>query len=131
MIGIGGIFLKASDPGALHARYEKHLGIQPAPDGSGAIFPWREAETGNEGMTVWSVFKEDTRYFAPGKTPFMINYRVEPRRRARHAVMRVVAPAPIAHRCSQVAPGVRLDDRAKSCMLVKRSAALSAVGMTR
>jgi predicted enzyme related to lactoylglutathione lyase len=75
--GIGGIFFKARDPSTLYAWYEEHLGIQHGPHGEGAEFRWREADGGNDGMTVWSVFKEDTRYFDPGKSPFMINYRVE------------------------------------------------------
>ena len=28
-------------------------------------------------MTVWSVFKDDTKYFDPSRAPFMINYRVD------------------------------------------------------
>ncbi len=75
--GIGGIFFKAKDPAALSAWYEKHLGIQSGQSGEGASFRWREIETGREGMTVWSAFKQDTRYFDPSKSPFMINYRVE------------------------------------------------------
>jgi predicted enzyme related to lactoylglutathione lyase len=74
--GVGGIFFKARDPASLYAWYERHLGIQREPHGSVA-FRWREADTGNDGMTVWSLFEENTRYFDPGKSPFMINYRVE------------------------------------------------------
>ncbi|MDA1259392.1 MAG: VOC family protein [Planctomycetota bacterium] len=50
--GIGGIFFKAKDP---------------------AAFPWTDAG----GMTVWSIGAAGSEQFAPGKAPFMINYRVE------------------------------------------------------
>jgi len=76
--GIGGIFFKAKDPKKLGSWYEKHLGLKPDP-GTGAVtLPWREADDPErEGMTVWSVFKEDTKYFEPSRSPFMINYRVD------------------------------------------------------
>lgn len=76
--GIGGIFFKAENPEALYGWYEKHLGIQRAPDGSGVVFEWREnGDTGQTGMTIWSVFPRDTKYFEPSGSPFMINYRVD------------------------------------------------------
>ena len=28
-------------------------------------------------MTVWNIFNADTKYFDPGKSTFMINYRVD------------------------------------------------------
>ncbi|MGH9502477.1 MAG: VOC family protein [Terriglobales bacterium] len=76
--GIGGIFFKAADPEALYRWYEKHLGVPLAPDGSGAVFEWRDNhEPEQEGMTVWSIFPRDTKYFEPSSSPFMINYRVD------------------------------------------------------
>jgi predicted enzyme related to lactoylglutathione lyase len=30
-----------------------------------------------KGMTVWSIFPRDTKYFGTGETGFMINYRVD------------------------------------------------------
>ncbi len=76
--GIGGIFFKAETPEALYQWYEKHLGIRRAPDGSGAIFEWG-GDNGDEpgGMTVWSIFPRDTKYFEPSASRFMINYRVQ------------------------------------------------------
>ena len=73
--GIGGIFFTAKDPAALHAWYKRHLGIEVL-DWGGAAFTWTDAEgkpTG--GTTIWSV-GGDPAAFAPGKAPFMINYRV-------------------------------------------------------
>lgn len=76
--GIGGIFFKSSDPKASYAWYQKHLGIEPSPDGSGAIFQWRDNDDPTkEGMTIWSAFPRDTKYFGPGSQTFMMNYRVE------------------------------------------------------
>ena len=42
--GIGGIFFKADNVEKLYNWYEKYLGIKRAPDGSGAMFEWREAD---------------------------------------------------------------------------------------
>jgi len=58
----------------MRAWYTTHLGIHT--DQYGATFDWRK-ENGEKGYTVWSTFKEDTRYFDPSDKPFMFNYRVE------------------------------------------------------
>jgi predicted enzyme related to lactoylglutathione lyase len=76
--GLGGVFFKAEDPGKQYAWYEKHLGIQREPDGSGVIFHWRHADAPEQpGMTVWSIFPQHTAYFGPGKSSSMVNYRVD------------------------------------------------------
>lgn len=75
--GIGGIFFKASDPKRLAAWYRKHLGLPISEEWSGWSFEWRDAANPKKkGSTVWSLFDPDTKYFRPGKKPFMINYRV-------------------------------------------------------
>ena len=75
--GIGGIFFKAKDQKKLSEWYEKHLGLKPDP-GAGVLLRWREMDNpGRVGMTVWSLFKDDTKYFDPSRAPFMINYRVD------------------------------------------------------
>jgi len=73
VIGVGGVFFKARDPEKLYLWYEKHLGIKRA-DPSSAIFSNQDDESG---LTVWSIFPADTRYFDPSTAPFMFNYRVE------------------------------------------------------
>ena len=74
--GIGGVFFKAQDPNAMKEWYRKHLGIDAGD--YGATFDWRETEDPQkEGQTVWTLFPNDTKYFAPSTSPFMINYRVE------------------------------------------------------
>ena len=73
--GIGGIFFSASDPTALRAWYKKHLGID-VQDWGGTAFSWSDdnnVPTG--GTTVWSI--GDGQYFAPSRSTFMVNYRVE------------------------------------------------------
>lgn len=74
--GIGGIFFKSKDPGALCAWYRKHLGID-VQEWGGAAFVWAD-EAGNpvKGTTIWSVGSADGDSYAPSKASFMINYRV-------------------------------------------------------
>jgi len=76
--GIGGIFFKAKDPSTMYEWYEKHLGIQREADGSGSMFHWRDAaDPEKTGLTVWSIFPQDTKYFDPSKSSFMMNFLVE------------------------------------------------------
>jgi predicted enzyme related to lactoylglutathione lyase len=76
--GLGGVFFKAADPAKQYEWYEKHLGIQREPDGSGSIFHWRHADDPERpGMTVWSIFPSTTRYFGPGSQSCMLNYQVD------------------------------------------------------
>jgi predicted enzyme related to lactoylglutathione lyase len=77
--GIGGIFFKGHDPEKLYQWYEKHLGIVREAHGQGAAFHWREQSEYDqrEGLTGWAVFPEDTKYFQPSRSAFMINYRVD------------------------------------------------------
>jgi predicted enzyme related to lactoylglutathione lyase len=75
--GIGGIFMKANDPKTLCAWYKKHLGID-VQDWGGTAFTWTDS-AGNptKGTTVWSVTSAESKQFAPSKSTFMVNYRVE------------------------------------------------------
>ena len=75
--GIGGIFFKSDDPGKLVQWYKKHLGV-PVDDYGYVTFPnLEDSESNRESYTVWSPFKNDTRYFHPSKLPYMINFRVD------------------------------------------------------
>ncbi|HXR40378.1 MAG TPA: VOC family protein [Terracidiphilus sp.] len=71
-VGVGGVFLKARDPGALAAWYAMHLGIE-AQDGGALVFDGPEAA----GMTVFAHFPEDTGYFGGGAQQVMVNFRVD------------------------------------------------------
>jgi catechol 2,3-dioxygenase-like lactoylglutathione lyase family enzyme len=75
--GIGGIFLKAKDPQAMYAWYQKHLGFKPfLPEHNSVDFNWKDADTGEETHTIWSLFENSTNYFDPSTSAVMINYRV-------------------------------------------------------
>src|SRR5262245_48059442 len=55
--GIGGVFFKAkSDPVALAAWYQKHLGFA-LEDFGGAILKWPDDRAEDKGLTVWHVAK--------------------------------------------------------------------------
>jgi len=76
VIALGGIFFKAKDPKALYEWYRQHLGIESAADGSGAM--WRDADHPEiSGFNVWAIFPQQTKYFEPSQSSFMINFRVE------------------------------------------------------
>ena len=72
--GIGGIFFKAKNPDHIKTWYKEHLGIPT--DNYGWSFWWKDTD-GNDCMTQWSPFNEDTEYFDPSEKQFMMNYRVE------------------------------------------------------
>jgi predicted enzyme related to lactoylglutathione lyase len=73
--GIGGIFFKSKDPQASAEWYKNHLGLD-IKDWGGTEFSWSKDNSLMTGTTVWSPFKDDTQYFAPSSSSFMINYRV-------------------------------------------------------
>ncbi len=74
--GIGGIFFKCKEPAAMRDWYNKHLGFETTD--YGANFEWLQADDATKkGVTLWSPFKESTKYFEPSQKEFMINYRVE------------------------------------------------------
>lgn len=74
--GVGGVFLRSTDPERLARWYADNLGLQVGVDRM-AILRWTEAQPPETGMTVWSAFPADTAYFGPGQQPVMVNYRVD------------------------------------------------------
>ena len=75
--GIGGVFFKSTgDSAALAAWYQKHLGM-PLTEWGGAVFRWPEDKAEDRGATAWHVAKNDSKWFSPSKSSFMINYRVD------------------------------------------------------
>ena len=73
--GIGGVFFKSADPKRLSEWYRDHLGLK-VEEWGGVAFQWAGPDNpGGVGTTIWNPFKEDTDYFAPGRS-FMFNYRV-------------------------------------------------------
>jgi catechol 2,3-dioxygenase-like lactoylglutathione lyase family enzyme len=76
VVGVGGVFFRATDPAGLREWYIEHLGLEPAPQGHVA-FMWRQlADPTQAGFTVWSLFPDATEYFGPAGKQFMINYIV-------------------------------------------------------
>ncbi|HET9955552.1 MAG TPA: VOC family protein [Polyangiaceae bacterium] len=73
VIGIGGIFFKSRDPKALSAWYRDHLGV-PLDEHGMVTFP-TEGDPGP--CTLWQPFPQDTKYFAPSQSTFMLNFRVK------------------------------------------------------
>lgn len=71
--GLGGPFIKASDPKALAAWYEKHLGIAFG----GGTYAVLKAEEASGAYNIISFFKEDSGYFAPSEKAVMVNFVVK------------------------------------------------------
>jgi phosphoglycerate dehydrogenase-like enzyme/predicted enzyme related to lactoylglutathione lyase len=71
--GIGGFFFKSKNSKELINWYAKHLGFDT--NDYGCSFVWKD-ENGNNCITQWSPFQEDTKYFEPSKKEFMQNFRV-------------------------------------------------------
>ena len=65
-VGIGGVFFRADDPGALRDWYRTHLGL----DGDDS-HPWMQTA----GPTVFMPFPRSTDHF-PASRQWMINFRV-------------------------------------------------------
>jgi catechol 2,3-dioxygenase-like lactoylglutathione lyase family enzyme len=74
--GIGGVFLRSKDAKALSAWYAQHLGVK-LHDHGGTSFMWTDEVPKGTGMTAWSPFPKDTKYFGDGDQAAMINYRVD------------------------------------------------------
>jgi predicted enzyme related to lactoylglutathione lyase len=73
--GVGGVFLKSSDPKRLTAWYAEHLGF-PTTDW-GVSFEWKDEVPEGTGTTAWSTFPADSKHFGDGPQTSMINYRVD------------------------------------------------------
>lgn len=75
--GIGGIFFSAKDPVALRSWYHRHLGID-IQEWGGTAFSWTDASGDPvKGTTAWSIGPAEGTPFAPSRSSFMINYRVD------------------------------------------------------
>ncbi len=67
VLGIGGYFLRASDPAALGAWYRECLGLDADANGL-----WSQ----REGPTVFATFESGTDYFGSAAQQTMLNFRV-------------------------------------------------------
>ena len=76
VLGIGGVFFKSRDPGALTAWYRDVIGLE-LEDWGGVVFR-PEAMAGHPGAaTVLSAFEAESTYFEPSTRDFMINLAVD------------------------------------------------------
>jgi predicted enzyme related to lactoylglutathione lyase len=67
VLGVGGYFVRASDPEALGAWYRECLGLDTDEHGA-----WRT----EGGVTVFATFEQDTDYFGSPTQQTMLNFRV-------------------------------------------------------
>jgi predicted enzyme related to lactoylglutathione lyase len=75
--GIGGVFFKSTnDHKKLAEWYSQNLGIRLEPWG-GAILKRTDDTANDGGVTVWNAADKDTKWFSPGTSSFMINYRID------------------------------------------------------
>jgi predicted enzyme related to lactoylglutathione lyase len=76
VVGLGGVFIKAKDPKKLCDWYKKHLGLN-IEDWGGVVFNWKDLSQANpNAFSLFSTFKEDTKYLDPSNKPFMLNFVV-------------------------------------------------------
>jgi predicted enzyme related to lactoylglutathione lyase len=62
---------------SLRAWYKEHLGID-VQEWGGTAFDWTDGEgKPTAGTTAWSIGDASGDYFAPSKSSFMVNYRVD------------------------------------------------------
>jgi len=71
---LGRFFFKTKEPNKTKEWYKTHLGLNT--DQYGCTFWWKDT-SGHDCSTQWSPMKEDTDYFHPSKSSFMMNFRVE------------------------------------------------------
>ena len=74
--GIGGVFFKTQNPKELGEWYKQYLGLNLEAWG-GAILRWENDQVKDKGATVWSTAPQDTKWFSPSESSFMINYRID------------------------------------------------------
>lgn len=73
--GIGGVFIKAKDPVALCAWYDKYLGTS-FNGNSYVSFEWANENEAADGQTAFSFFKESDKS-SPSEKQSSLNFRVD------------------------------------------------------
>ena len=69
--GIGGVFFRSKDPGALASWYEENLGITRVP-----LTYDEDCWTQQAGPTVFAAFDADSDHFGRPQQQWMVNFRV-------------------------------------------------------
>ncbi len=72
--GIGGVFVTSSDPKALAAWYRDVLGIAIESWGGATL---RYDAPGHPPVVVWNAMPQTSKYLAPSKREFMLNFAVD------------------------------------------------------
>ncbi len=73
VLGVGGVFFKSKDTTKLSNWYRDVLGIEMGEYGA----TFTPESMPKKGYTAFSLFKQETNYFAPSKQPYMINFIVD------------------------------------------------------
>lgn len=76
VLGIGGVFIGASDPPALAGWYRDNLGISIDETWWGSMFPLRHEDDVGGAHVVWTAYPLTATSFGSPTPPFVINYRV-------------------------------------------------------
>jgi predicted enzyme related to lactoylglutathione lyase len=74
VVGLGGVFVKAKDKEALARWYQEALGVGGQ---WGAMFKHAPGPDGEPGVSLFTLFKDGSDYFAPSSRPFMVNFVVD------------------------------------------------------
>lgn len=77
VLGVGGVFFRSSDPGALTRWYNEVLGIETEAWGNTHGASFAPESMPENSFTVWGVFAADTEYFGDRQQAFMINLVVD------------------------------------------------------
>jgi predicted enzyme related to lactoylglutathione lyase len=78
IIGLGGVFYKATDPEARAEWYEKHLGLHQGDGYNGVEMRFRRPDTPeHQDMSLVAFFDTETEYLGKAGLPFMLNFVVE------------------------------------------------------
>lgn len=76
-LGVGGVFLRSTDPRRLGAWYAEHLGLPIESWGATQGTSFAPGDMPANAFTVWSVFPADTEYFGAREQSCMINLVVD------------------------------------------------------
>lgn len=78
VLGIGGVFVKSSDPDLSRRWYQEVLGLELNSYGGFDFSHAKAADAFGDGArTILARFEDGSDYFAPSQQPFMINLIVE------------------------------------------------------
>lgn len=76
-LGVGGIFFRSTNPEALAAWYQEHLGLDVEAWGDTRGASFSPAVMPENAFTVWGAFPADTEYFGDMQQSWMLNLVVD------------------------------------------------------